>query len=142
MMKHIQRLKKMISLAYRMEWIDKNPFIKFQSTLEPREREFLSAEDLHAIEHKNLKLDRLDRVRDLFVFSCYSEISYGDLVLLKPENLTFGINKKLWIVTRRMKNGNSEKVPLLKKAVTIIEKYKNDVDCQITGTLLPKISNQ
>ncbi|MUP46493.1 hypothetical protein E0K83_12170 [Gramella sp. BOM4] len=112
-----------------MEWIDKNPFIKFQSTLEPREREFLSAEDLHAIEHKNLKLDRLDRVRDLFVFSCYSEISYGDLVLLKPENLTFGINKKLWIVTRRMKNGNSEKVPLLKKAVTIIEKYKNDVDC-------------
>ncbi|WP_298528605.1 phage integrase SAM-like domain-containing protein [uncultured Christiangramia sp.] len=37
-MKHIQRLKKMISLAYRMEWIKRNPFLKFQSTLEPRER--------------------------------------------------------------------------------------------------------
>ena len=141
-MKHIQRLKKMISLAYRMEWIDKNPFIKFQSTLEPREREFLSAEDLFKIENKNLKLERLERVRDLFVFSCYTGISYGDLVLLKPENLTIGINGKLWIVTRRMKNGNSVKVPLLKKAVTIIEKYKKDVSREVTGTLLPKISNQ
>ncbi len=141
-MKHIQRLKKMISLAYRMEWIDKNPFIKFQSTLEPREREFLSAEDLFKIENKKLKLERLERVRDLFVFSCYTGISYGDLVLLKPENLTIGINGKLWIVTRRMKNGNSVKVPLLKKAVTIIEKYKKDLSREVTGTLLPKISNQ
>ncbi|MCZ2846323.1 MAG: site-specific integrase [Candidatus Bathyarchaeota archaeon] len=141
-MKHIQRLKKMISLAYRMEWIDKNPFLKFHSTLEPREREFLSAEDLFKIENKNLKLERLDRVRDLFIFSCYTGISYGDLVLLKPENLTIGINGKLWIVTRRMKNGNSVKVPLLNKAVTIIEKYKKDLSCQVTGTLLPKISNQ
>lgn len=141
-MKHIKRLKKMISLAYRMEWIDKNPFIKFQSTLEPREREFLSAEDLSKIENKKLKLERLGRVRDLFIFSCYTGISFGDLVLLKPENLTIGINGKLWIVTRRMKNGNSVKVPLLQKAVAIIEKYKTDVSCQVSGTLLPKISNQ
>lgn len=141
-MKHIQRLKKMISLANRMEWIDKNPFVKFQSTLEPREREFLSAEDLFKIENINLKLERLERVRDLFVFSCYTGISYGDLNLLKPENLTIGINGKLWIVTRRMKNGNSVKVPLLSKAVTIIEKYKKDISCQLNDSLLPVISNQ
>ncbi len=141
-MKHIQRLKKMISLAYRMEWIDKNPFLNFQSTLEPREREFLPTEDLSKIENKDLKLERLERVRDLFIFSCYTGISYGDLVLLTPENLNIGINGKLWIVTRRMKNGNSVKVPLLTKAVTIIDKYKKDPGCQVTGTLLPKISNQ
>nr|WP_295178179.1 site-specific integrase [uncultured Christiangramia sp.] len=141
-MKHIQRLKKMISLAYRMEWIDKNPFLKFQSTLEAREREFLSSEDLRKIEDKDLELERLERVRDLFVFSCYTGISYGDLNLLKPENLTIGINGKLWIVTRRMKNGNSVKVPLLRKAVSIIEKYKNDISCQVNDSLLPVISNQ
>lgn len=62
--------------------------------------------------------------------------------LLKPENLTIGINGKLWIVTRRMKNGNSVKVPLLSKAVTIIEKYKKDLSCQVNDSLLPVISNQ
>lgn len=141
-MKHIQRLKKMISLAYRIEWIEKNPFLNFQSTLEPREREFLSSEDLRKIEQKNLELERLERVRDLFVFSCYTGISYGDLNLLKPDNLTTGVNGKLWIVTRRMKNGNSVKVPLLRIAVSIIEKYKNDVSCQVNDSLLPVISNQ
>lgn len=141
-MKHIQRLKKMISLAHQMEWIEKNPFLKFQSTLEPREREFLSAEDLLAIENAKLESKRLQRVRDLFIFSCYTGISYGDLVLLKPENLVIGINGKLWISTKRMKNGNSVKVPLLKKAILIIENYKKDVNCQINGTLLPMLSNQ
>ena len=141
-MKHIQRLKKMISLAYRMEWIEKNPFLKFKSTLETKEREYLSEEDLFAIENLELESERLKRVRDLFVFSSYTGICYGDLVLLKPENLTMGIDKKLWIVTRRLKNGNSVKVPLLKKAVIIIENYKKDIDCQLNNKLLPTISNQ
>ena len=63
-------------------------------------------------------------------------------MLLKPENLIIGINGKLWISTNRMKNGNSVKVPLLKKAVIIIERYKKDFNCEINGTLLPKVSNQ
>ncbi|MCC4211515.1 site-specific integrase [Leeuwenhoekiella parthenopeia] len=141
-MKHIQRLKKMVSLAHRLEWINKNPFLNFKSTLEPRERTFLSAENFKKIEKIDLKSNRLSRVRDLFIFSCYTGISYGDLVLLKSDNLTIGVNGKLWIVTRRMKNGNSVKVPLLKKAITILDKYKNDIACEITQTLLPKISNQ
>lgn len=113
-MKHIQRLKKMISLAYPMEWIEKNPFLKFQSTIETREREFLSADDLSAMEKANFTSERL---RDLFIFSCYTGICYGDLVLLKPGNLPVGIDRKLWIVTKRMKNGNSVKIPLLRKPV-------------------------
>ncbi|MGB8376305.1 MAG: hypothetical protein WCE57_13375, partial [Salegentibacter sp.] len=126
----------------RMDWIERNPFRKFQSTLEPREREFLSAEDLYAIENANLCSERLLRVRDLFVFSCYTGISYGDVILLKPENLTVGIDKKLWIVTKRMKNGNSVRVPLLTKAIVILDNYKNHPFCKVHGTLLPKISNQ
>ena len=141
-MKHIQRLKKMVSLAHRLEWINKNPFLNFKSTLEPRERTFLSAENFKKIETIELNSNRLVRVRDLFIFSCYTGISYGDLVLLKPDNLTIGVNGKLWIITRRMKNGNSVKVPLLKKAIAILDKYKNDKACEITQTLLPKISNQ
>ncbi|MGY5849227.1 phage integrase SAM-like domain-containing protein [Salegentibacter sp. F14] len=111
-MKHIQRLKKMISLAHRMDWIEKNPFLNYKSTLVSREREYLSATELETFENIDLDLERLIRVRDLFVFSCYTGISYGDLILLKPENLTFGIDGKLWIVTKRMKNGSSVKVPL------------------------------
>ena len=48
----------------------------------------------------------------------------------------------MWIITRREKNGNQVKLPLLSNAIIILEKYRNDRDCQISNSLLPLISNQ
>ncbi len=141
-MKHIQRLKKMITLALHLEWIERDPFAKFKSQLIPKEREFLSSEELNEIEKLELKIDRLKRTRDLFLFSCYTGISYGDLMLLTRQNLTIGIDKKVWIVTKRMKNGNAVKLPLLSKAINILEVYKDDKVCLANKSLLPTISNQ
>lgn len=141
-MKHIQRLRKMITLAFHMEWIDRDPFVKFKPHLVQKERGFLSTEELHQIEDLKIKIPRLQKVRDLFIFSCYTGISYGDLMGLTPQNIIIGIDKKFWIITRREKNGNQVKVPLLSKAVIIFEKYKKDDSCKVNNSLLPKISNQ
>ncbi|MCM4159052.1 site-specific integrase [Antarcticibacterium flavum] len=141
-MKHIQRLRKMVTLAFHLEWIDRDPFVKFKPHLEQKEREFLTVEELQKIEDLEPEIPRLQRVRDLFIFSCYTGISYGDLMLLTPQNVSIGIDKKLWIVTRREKNGNQVKLPLLSNAIIILEKYKNDEDCQVNNSLLPLISNQ
>ena len=141
-MKHIQRLRKMITLAYHLDWIEKDPFVKFKPHLERMERGFLTPEELERIESVKLEIPRLKKVRDLFIFSCYTGISFGDLILLTPQNLVIGIDKKFWIITRREKNGNQVKVPLLAKAMNLLEEYKNNKECQIKNSLLPTITNQ
>jgi len=141
-MKHIQRLRKMITLAFHMEWIERDPFVKFKPHLEQKERGFLTTEELRQIEELKIEIPRLQKVRDLFIFSCYTGISYGDLMALTPQNIIIGIDKKFWIITRREKNGNQVKLPLLSKAVIIFEKYKKNNSCKVNNSLLPIISNQ
>lgn len=141
-MKHIQRLRKMVTLAFHLEWIDRDPFVKFKPYLVQKERGFLTSGELERIENLNLEIPRLKKVKDLFIFSCYTGVSYADLMLLTPQNLVIGIDKKFWIITRREKNGNQVKLPLLSKAINLIEDYKNDQNCLLKNSLLPTISNQ
>lgn len=141
-MKHIQRLRKMVTLAFHLEWIDRDPFAKFKSHLIQKEREFLSSEDLTKLENIQLEEYRLRKVRDTFVFSCYTGISYADVMLLKKQNVVKGIDGKDWIVTKREKNGNQVKLPLLEKAADILKSYEFDRNCMINNSLLPIISNQ
>ena len=62
-MKHIQRLRRMITLAYQIEWINRDPFVKFKPTLEKKEREFLSNFELKNIENLTLYIERLSVVQ-------------------------------------------------------------------------------
>ena len=141
-MKHIQRLRKMVTMAFHLEWIERDPFVKFKSHLIQKEREFLTSDDLKKIEEVNLNSFRLQKVRDIFVFSCYTGISYGDVVELKKQNVVKGIDGKNWIITKRQKNGNQVKLPLLLKAAAIINKFEFDRSCIVNSSLFPRISNQ
>ena len=141
-MKHIQRLRKIVTLAYHLEWIEKDPFIRWKTTFEKTNRELLSANELSNLETYNFKIDRLDRVRDLFVFSCYTGISYADMIKLTPLNISIGINGEKWILTKRQKTKTPIKIPILEKAQDILNKYEEHPITQITGTLLPVITNE
>jgi len=141
-MKHIERLRKMVTLAYKMEWIDKDPFLKFEAKYEKRERTFLTLEELQAIEKKKFNIPRLQLIKDLFVFSCYTGLSYGDVMRLTCSNLCIGIDKKQWIYSQREKTNIPVKIPLLSKALLIIEKYKWHPNSINKETLFPTISNQ
>ena len=122
-MKHIQRFRKIIRLGFNLEWLDKDPFRRWKPSYERHEREFLTKDELQNLESYKFPLDRLDRVRDLFVFSCYTGISYADLIQLTKLNLHFGIDGKKWIITKRQKTKTPIKIPLLKKAHEILIKY-------------------
>ena len=141
-MKHIQRLRKVIRLAFNMEWIDKDPFRRWKTTFEKKEREFLSANELSNLETYEFPLDRLDRVRDLFVFSCYTGISYVDVMQLTLNNISMGIDGNNWIYTKRQKTKTPIKVPLLDPALGLIKKYSNHPMAVIPGTLFPVITNE
>ena len=141
-MKHLQRLRKIVSMTVRLEWIDKDPFFNYKATYERTERAFLTGVELDAIESKVLTIDRLVYVRDLFVFSCYTGLAYIDAITLTENHLVLGIDGNRWIHTNREKTGTVVKVPLLEKASEMIDKYKDCPKAQHNGTLFPKISNQ
>ena len=141
-MKHIERLRKMVSLAYKMEWLDKDPFIKFEAKYEKKERTFLTLEELQTIENKAFGIPRLELIKDLFVFSCYTGLSYGDVMNLSNNNLCTGIDGKQWIYSQREKTSVPIRIPLLSKPLHIIEKYKAHPKSMNRGTLFPTISNQ
>ncbi|TPN84532.1 site-specific integrase [Aquimarina algicola] len=141
-MKHIQRLRKIITLAYHIEWIDKDPFVRWKPSFESTQREFLSTHELFNLENYKFPLERLDRVRDLFVFSCYTGISYTDIIKLTSDNIVLGIDGNKWIISKRQKTNTPIKVPLLQQAEYILEKYTNHPVTMVSETLLPVITNE
>ena len=140
-MKHLERLKKIMNWAARNEWIEKNPFINYQLKYKYKERNFLTETELAILEKADFTSPILEQVRDLFVFSCYTGLSYIDLVNLEPLQLITYVSGNKWIKTSRVKNDMSVNVPLLNTAVTIMEKYRAS-NMTIRGTIFPRIANQ
>ena len=141
-MKHIERLRKMTNLAVKLGWLHKDPFIAYRLSFKRVEREFLSSQELDTIEKKQFKIERLQYVKDLFVFSSYTGLSYIDVMNLKPNNIRIGINRTNWIVTQREKTSTPVRIPILKQAQILIDKYKDHPRSVNKGTIFPNISNQ
>lgn len=140
--KHIQRLRKMVTMAFHIEWIDRDPFVKYKPVFDKSEREFLSTKELEAVESFATEIERLNIVKDLFIFSCYTGIAYVDIMQLTKDNVLLGIDGSQWIITNRQKTNTPVKVPILEPVQRIINKYKNNVRAVSKGTLLPVLSNQ
>lgn len=141
-MKHLQRLRKIVTIAYHMEWIEKDPFIRWKPEYEKTNIQFLSNNELSNIESFEFPTDRLSRVRDLFVFSCYTGISYIDIMQLTKENIHLGIDGNNWIITKRQKTKSDVRVPLLDTASQLIQKYENYHEHSGETNLFPIITNE
>ena len=89
---------------------------------------------------KSFPTKRLEQVRDIFIFSCFSGLAYIDVKNLTSDNIITSFDGSLWISTKRQKTDTSVNVPLLKIPLSIIEKYK--AENLPGGTLLPVLSNQ
>jgi integrase len=141
-MKHLERLCKMVNLAIKMEWLDRNPFQAYQLKFHKTDRQYLTEKELKRIESKHFEIARLDIVKDLFVFSCYTGLSYIDVCNLTPENLVEKTEGSFWLMSHRQKTSTAVKVPLLPQAQAVIKKYENDVKVIAEGKLLPTLSHQ
>ena len=141
-MKHLERFKKMLNLAVKLEWMDKNPFNQFQLKYNKYDRQFLDEEELEQLESTEMGNERLERIRDCFVFSCYTGLSYVDVKELNSDNIVKGIDGNHWISTKREKTDKPVKVPLLPKAREILEKYMQCPEMENKESLLPISSNQ
>ncbi|PWE00583.1 site-specific integrase [Marinilabilia rubra] len=141
-MKHFCRIRKMLRLAERLEWIRTNPFKSFKISYERKDRGYLTADQLIKIEEKEFPIPRLQLVKDLFIFSCYSGIAYVDMQALTHENLVKGIDGNQWLSFQRHKTKTQVKIPLLAKSLEIIEKYRDFPTLEGKPWLFPRFSNQ
>lgn len=141
-MKHLERLKKLLNLAIKLEWLEKSPFQNYKMKFEKNERQFLSERELKMVEETYFKSESLERVKDMFLFSCYSGLSYIDLKELTTDQLVKGMDGKDWIYTKREKTQQSVKIPLLEAANRILQKYLQENNSKIPKVIFPVISNQ
>lgn len=141
-MKHMERLRKMVNLSVMMDWLDKDPFAKYKLRFEKVERGHLSKEELNVLILKSFSIERLQSVLDMFLFSCYTGLAYIDISNLTPENISKGIDGKDWLMTSRQKTDTTVRVPLLPEASTLIEKYKSHPIAKANGMLFPVVTNR
>ena len=84
----------------------------------------------------------MQHVRDIFVFCCYTGLSYADVTKLSRDNIEVGIDNRFWIKIRRQKTNTLSSIPILPKALEILESYRNYPTCESNGLMLPILSNQ
>ena len=141
-MSYIKRVKRIVRIAFQNKWINHNPFDGFVCTTKKTVRTELEANELITIEEKVFETDRLKEVADCYLFSCYTGYAFVDASKLSSKNIVKGTDGELWIKTDRTKSKIEANVPLIPKALSIIEKYKNHPSCVFHNRLLPMRSNQ
>ena len=122
--KHLKLLKKIINLSVANSYMAFNPFSTYKVEREPVEIDFLDEEELRKIINFDTPLPRLERAKDMFLFGCFTGLSYIDIKTLTPEHFEKDSAGRIWIKKRRVKTGVLSRIPLLPIAKLILDKYK------------------
>ena len=139
--KMIKNLKKVIRDCVEKDWLDKDPFWRYKVKHIDPKVPHLSAEELRALEQKQITIPRLELVRDMFVLSCYTGFAYIDMASLTKTHLRIGFDGKKWLMKNRSKTDIPERVPILPPAERILAKYVRP-ETPRDAKLLPIPSNQ
>lgn len=140
--KILQFLKKITLRAFRSGWLKIDPFSEISLALKETDRPYLTDEELKAINDKKFNIPRLTLVRDLFLFACYTGLSYADLRKLSKSEIERTSDGLWWVKTRRQKTKQRSQIPLLAVAKQIIDKYSDLEELSSDQKILPVLSNQ
>ena len=136
--KTVRFLKTVVLWMIRCGAIERDPFTNYRFQWKQASRDFLSEEELTSIMEKKFVTPRLEAVRDIFIFSCFTGLAYIDIANLRESDIVT-MNGERWIVTSRHKTGVSCNIPLLEVPQKILQKYEGK---DKKGRLLPILSNQ
>ena len=139
--KFLQNFKKITNFCLRNGWLPKDPFLNISLTLKEVERPYLNEQELARLMQFSSPIERLDRVRDFFVFSCFTGLAYADVKKLRKMEIEHNADGH-WIRTRRQKTGGMSNIPLLKTPLQIIQKYVNLEMLHDSDPVMPILSNQ
>lgn len=137
--KTMKTFKTIVILGQKLGVLHHDPFVNVRFHLEPVNRGFLTDEEVLQIVNKELNIPRLELVRDIFIFSCFTGLAYIDVANLTPDNIVM-LGGKEWIMTKRQKTSVETNVLLLDIPKRIISKYSHQT--YRDGKLFPILSNQ
>jgi site-specific recombinase XerD len=140
--RHIERIKAVINQCIKRGILDKDPFAMHSLKKEKVEVGFLNEAELQLLQNKDFGIERLNYVRDIFLFSCYTGLAYVDIKGLHRSHIQPGKDGQLWIIKAREKTGTISRIPLLPPAQVLLASYENHPTLERNGALLPVISNQ
>jgi len=135
----MKTFKTITILGRKLGVLHHDPFLNIRFHMEPVNRGFLTDEEILKIANKDFGIGRLELVRDVFVFSCFTGLAYIDVYNLAPENIVT-LNGKQWIMTKRQKTSVETNVLLLDIPKSIIAKYSGKT--YRDGKLFPMLTNQ
>ena len=137
-----KHLKKVLNTAIAMNLITVNPYNSFKVTRNETHRDYLTIHELELIRKKQVLTTRMETIRDVFIFACYTGLGYAELNKLDKFHIHQGDDGGSWIIIDRDKTDIRCRVPLLPHAKAILQKYENFPLCKNKGKLLPVHSNQ
>ena len=127
--KYLKNLRYIIGIAIQKDYISKNPFINFSMQSQDANRGFLSQEDVEKLIAFQSKNKKLEQARDLFVFCCFTGLSYSDVANLTEQHIQLSFSDKMWIKGRRQKTDIKYNIPLLNIPQLILKKYADSPLC-------------
>jgi PAS domain S-box-containing protein len=140
--KVLKHSRRMFNYAFNNGWIDTKPEIWINVKYVNPPRPLLTIEEIKSLKSLNLGSDiRLIESLDSFIFQIFTGLSYQEVKSLRNSHIK-NIDGRSWIIIKRKKTGNEQKLILLPDAHNIIEKYKNNQYCQQTNQVIPVKSNQ
>jgi len=136
--KAIQRFRKTLKFSIAEGYLEKDPFIMHTAKMVKKNIVFLTHEELLQLENHQFKTNRIQIIKELFLFCCYTGLAFKEMGLLKKSDIITGFDGNLWIVVKRSKTDRDYKVPLLPRAQKVLQIYNDDT----SELVFPKISNQ
>jgi site-specific recombinase XerD len=140
--KNMQNFRSLLKICIKNGWLEKDPFVFYSFRLDDTERGYLSPNELAIMEGFNFTSERLQHVRDIFVFCCYTGLAYADVSKLNKSHVEESEDGITWIKLNRTKTKSRSVIPLLPRAREILDKYSSWAKTDPEKKLLPVISNQ
>jgi len=124
----MKQVKSVMRFAVEEGYIKVSPF-KIVLKKEKKEIIPLTIEEINIIRKKRIDIARLAKIRDLFVFECYTGLAFSDLASLSDKDFHTDESGNKWIIKKRHKTNVVATIPLLSIPLEILEKYNYKLPC-------------
>ena len=140
-MKYLRHLKKITRIAIANGWLKSDPFANIKFHFDEVDMDFLTEEELNTVTSQYFEIERLQQVRDIYLFCCFTGLAFVDIKSLVYTDIEMK-DDTYWIKKKRQKTKNWCHIPLLEPAVQLMNKYKDHPVCQKKGIVFPVLTNQ
>jgi site-specific recombinase XerD len=111
--------------AFNKGLLLQDPFFDYTSEKIITKRRWLSNDEIERLMKTDFKRASTTFIRDMFLFSTFTGLSYSDLKDLRYKNIQVNEDGSRWIAINRRKTGAASYIPLLDIPSQIIDKYRN-----------------